>query len=226
MTNKIHNKTLFVAALSVYFGLLIVGAPPHVLAQQIEAQTKQSNSEVKLNRKPFDDFARELKQLISVGEVDLNNSCSISIKATLENDGKLKGARVVNKIGDVALCRTAVNFISATSDSGVLVYLRQLQLQPSGEITITLDAEKGNFNLTNALSIENAQRAQNLASALNSAILFASLTKNDDAKAKDILRTVKISSNDSKLIIVTHLPRAGLDRLLEANEKESRVWTF
>ena len=33
MTNKLHNRTLFVAALSVYFGLIIVGAPPQVLAQ-------------------------------------------------------------------------------------------------------------------------------------------------------------------------------------------------
>jgi hypothetical protein len=40
MTNKLHNRTLFVAALSVYFGLLIVGAPPQILAQQAKTASR------------------------------------------------------------------------------------------------------------------------------------------------------------------------------------------
>jgi hypothetical protein len=44
MQNKFHNRTLFVAAISVYLGLLIVGAPPQVLAQTQSSQTNSQKS--------------------------------------------------------------------------------------------------------------------------------------------------------------------------------------
>lgn len=219
MQRKIHNQTLFVAALSVYFGLLIVGAPPHVFAQQIESQANQLNPKVELNRKPLEDFAKHLKKQILLGQVNLNNSCSISVKASFADDGKLKNARITSKTGDVALSEAAVNLISAFSDSGLFIYLRDLS-KLSGEITITLDADKGNFDLTNTFQLENSQQAQQIASSLNLVLsVFRNSQKNVTAVAQETLRSVEISVQDKELFIVTRLPRAGLDALFKANEK-------
>lgn len=219
MQRKIHNKTLFVAALSVYLGLLIVGAPPHILAQQIEAQTKQAESEVKLNRKPFDDFAKRFKEEIQSGKINLDHSCSISVKATLDNDGKLSNARVINKTGDTALCESAIGFVSALSDSGTLIYLSNLTSPQASDITITLNAENGDFSLTNTVSVGTPQRANKIASGLNLLLQIAKQQRQINSVSQELLRSATVNAKDSDFMVITHLPRAALDSLLRADEK-------
>lgn len=218
MQRKIHNQTLFVAALSVYFGLLIAGAPPHVLAQQIEAQIKQESVK-NINRRPLDDFARELKQQIAAGQINFDNSCSVSVKATLETTGRLSNAKVVNKTGDDALCVAAVKLLTAIDSSGALSYISDA-VKFAADATFTLDAANGEFKFTNSLLLDSAHRAKTLVSFFNAAQIIVQSQKSEArAAAQDFLRTTKVAAQEKEFIITTLLPRASLDALLKADEK-------
>lgn len=220
MTNKIHNKTLFVAALSVYFGLLIAGAPPHILAQQIEAQLKQEEAS-KINQRPLKDFARELEKQIVAGQVNLDNSCSVLLRATLENNGKLTNSKVVSQTSDAVLCGAAINFFSAVSDTGALINLKRLTKFAAVDATFSFKAHNGNFEFSNNFSLESIQEAQRLGSALNAVLIIHGLQRKEaGAKAQNVLRGTAIIVQEKEIKIVTNLPRADLDALLlKANEK-------
>ena len=219
MTNKIHNKTLFVAALSVYFGLLIAGAPPHILAQQIEAQLKQEEAP-KSNRRPLKDFAGEIEKQIAAGQVNFDSSCSVLVKASLESNGKLTNSKIVNQISNAALCGTAVNFFSAVGDTGALNYLEALT-KTAADTAFSFKAKNGYFEFSDVFSRDNLQEeARKLGSTSNQALAMDRLQRKEvSAKAQNSLERTAIIAQEKEIKIVTNLPRANLETLLKANEK-------
>jgi hypothetical protein len=64
MPRKTQNQTIFVAALSVYIGLLIVGAPPQNLAQTAKSVCNKSDAQDLTNQDFYANVENELLTLL------------------------------------------------------------------------------------------------------------------------------------------------------------------
>ena len=232
MTNKLHNRTLFVAALSVYFGLIIVGAPPQVLAQTLKAQQvarcKQPTiSNIDLQQinlvQPFVELTEDLQKLAQIKKYDPNAQTGFSYTITFEkpenDDITTKGVSGTSESWiDLAIeeaiekvrTKTLSDLPDFSSDKGSNEQVKRQSFE------FQIDAN--NFELTISFeksSLENAQKALN---DLRLAF-FAIACAEKRVEVKSIYENTEVSVENNQVFIVTRLPRAALDSLLQANEK-------
>jgi hypothetical protein len=83
------------------------------------------------------------------------------------------------------------------------------------EAGIEVSHKQSGFEIELSLEKHSPQRAQQLAAALNFAC-ESYLSKYEDSTAKLLRENTKITSENDQVLIVTNLPRAGLDSLLAA----------
>lgn len=240
--SKIKNKTLFVAALSVYFGLLIVGAPPQILAQtalpQLVRQEIENDGEPESLTPKDDDYNALLKSDYSRYFVEFVEN--------LQKEAKVRGFQNNQYFSlehtKVHPCsadewRGGYNF-TVQDDSSVWTYSSLLVLTRShdfGRLADCLFTEevKSGRGETVTLKVRNnadglmfevivtkssARNADFLADNLNQ-VFPVKAAENDSEIPKLIYENTTAHAEKDQVFIVTRLPRAGLDSLLKADEK-------
>lgn len=247
MQRKIHNKTLFVAALSVYLGLLIVGAPPQVWAQaahpqsvvrqESEDENGSKNLESELNKlqallkleyaETLSDFLAELVKLTKAGSLDVNSFSNLyiqKIKAVrCKVDGDPAAQEIIEKTDfDGRVMPSIQNLLRTSQDK--LFFLtdclpnKRLKNVNTEEIKLKLNTNLQELNFEVTLNKKTTLDTQLFSEQLTK--VFADKTAlENDAVLTQIYLSTNVSFENNQVFIVTRLPRAALDSLLKADEK-------
>ncbi len=247
MQRKIHNQTLFVAALSVYLGLLIVGAPPQVLAQAAlttkleeakteRLQTKEPDEDdfcVGLNETAQAQLKRDSLKLETISEfINLVQALSLEANNKLPFNNFTLDYHYYRDRQSTAIAPTQAY---STEGKNLLEVVKpfRLVIEEKGakfseffplrccdrtDFHITAQFNETEVNAKVKFPIGYHELSQSFARSYQSGIEFLRCQKRNLPEAV-IYQNAEATSENDQVFIVTRLPRAGLDSLLKANEK-------
>jgi hypothetical protein len=239
MTSKLHNRTLFVAALSVYFGLLIVGAPPQVLAQTSKTIRDSERIVVQkdfqtlnyVNRKggasgrtlaeAFEQFFEDVKNdataksLLSNADFELR---SIAARDFFDENSpppillsvNSRNLQKLNEALITCIARNSFHF-NLAEDAGELILISV------NEVDFSITQNEIVLKTSTIWGAENQHKVAGFANSLQD--LYHRRAVSDSAIKRLIYSNTEVFVNNNQVFVVTRLPRAGLDSLLKADEK-------
>ncbi|HEX8194781.1 MAG TPA: hypothetical protein VF571_01105 [Pyrinomonadaceae bacterium] len=240
MTNKLHNRTLFVAALSVYLGLLIAGAPPQILAQT--SKTINNSERVVVAQKDFQSLNYVNKNGDSSGR-SLGEAFEQFFKG-IENDAVLKsllsnpdlevrsrlsrGYFIEDFPPPISLLADSKN-LDKFDEAQIVSHARNsfhLNLAEFTDRLILISVNGVDFRITQdeivlrtstIWGIENQPKVGGFANNLRS--LYERKANSESEIERLIYSNTEISVSKDQIFVVTRLPRAALDPHLKADEK-------
>jgi hypothetical protein len=195
MTNrKNYNSILF---LTVYFGLVLVGGSPHVLAHAATNALFDIRNEIESkddwDNKP-DDSCEKLKSDLTGQDIQFIEDYAKLVSAALK---KYPSNSTIEMLGGV----NNKDFPSLSKDLSINFF----QLKSSKD---------GLLSQINLNAIDETRNATSFALAF-SQILNAQYCKSQNLPEKVIYENTKITSQNNQIFIVTRLPRASIDSLLK-----------
>lgn len=249
--NKSYNSILFLTTLSVYLGLVLVGASPSVLAQQAALTSKfevQTEFEIEedLDKNPGEDD--DLEQYFSARYSDALTTFIEDLRKLNRNGKyKLSGNEEVIIGGGHTFC--AENVVDVTSSyvaSWVSAELEKLRTnldiaegkhfsEVPGFVELSID-EKGNtvckeFNLD--FSLDKTQLALNTSftqgssqkavgtSEFLNALFSKEALESKNSATKKLYENTKAKVENQYVTVVTRLARGSLNRLV-INKRRAR----
>jgi len=242
-TRKNYNSIVFLTTLSVYLGLVLVGAPPSVLAQNNlskSSQFKRDNKfvcpnsglvgdEIGKEINPFDyDFARRIVELIEATNERIK-IVEASEPETLTASffyNQTEFAPYLNKKGKLEEFdwKDENSDWASASHAGQIADLHSLFINPLCDCSvptkqkIALNSSNLKIDadwLSSEIKIKKAskQRATQLADTLTKFLGLQSFSTTNQS-VKEVFKYTHVSSENNQVFIVTRLPRGSLDALL------------
>jgi hypothetical protein len=239
---KSYNQIIFLTTLSVYLGLVLVGASPQVLAQaaltskfeikdQIEKKDdldKKPDDELKKVSEGFDDYLDNLEDFI----VNLQKLSRIekfdASYDTFQLDVKTSTPCDVD--GDPVQLTTQTNFNNPNwLRPALLDFSYSLQeygylsdCLPSTDFgkhkaqSSTLKTSYDKSLLTISLTVEkdSPQKAKQFCDKFNNVIKLYKLDE-DEPIVKVLYQNTTVTAENNQVFIVTRLPRAAIDSLIK-----------
>lgn len=181
------------------------------------AQTEKQ-SDIVINKKPFSDFGRELKQKIENKEIDLDAPFVVEINGTIDRTGKLSSVQVIQADGDQKVTDAVKDAIEAFSDSGWLQYL-----QSFGTSNLSILAKQDDENVSVVLSslVKSKENARTITSGLRVMFMLAadmkakrSNAERDDTE-KFLLRSITAKADNDKVVIEFFAPKNKVREIIE-----------
>lgn len=243
MTNrKNHNSILFLTTLSVYLGLVLVGATPQVLAQaaltrsfdiQLEAEVKDD-----LDKKPDDDpiafsgptgdyfddvedFVQDLIKLHQIEKYNLDYD-SFHVKQSELSRCNLKTVRhtvvssnidkVDNRWFKPALIDAIIRF-EEYAFWGDCLPSKEFDNDKAAGFELETSYDKSSFTFALSFTKESPQKAKQLLERFNQAYKIYELDE-DEIVIRKIYENTTFKSENNQVFIVTRLPRGSIDSLL------------
>lgn len=230
-SSKNYNSIVFLTTLSVYLGLVLVGATPSVAAHQAALTPRfeiQNEIEIEddLDKNPDEDLlALEISNLVSElnkfsekGLFDWNSTNKFHIESLRicqsDNSPSFMGSGSVNQKIAETLEKTAVKIARrlfseiARSGSG------DLHSQTAG---FELVLNNKTFVLTTEINpnnhVSDKQNGQAFVNELTGYLTRISSSVNP-TKVRVVAENTKITFENDQIFIVTNLPRAAIDKLL------------
>lgn len=210
--NKNHNRIIFITTLSVYLGLVLVGATPAVLSQSqpaVKSGIKPPDPPI-LRVRDLKDFQDKIVRLIQSGNLDLSKPFEAkffadSVKGILTNPKfeLIAGDRLIDE-----LQREWFDFVAL----GVLLSDASTE---KASFHISSDGKVITSNL--ALRLNNSEKAALFASGYNKAFSDERAKGKPNYQYKLVFENTKVSSENNQVFIVTRLPRAAIDEFLATN---------
>lgn len=227
-SRKNYNSVIFLTTLSVYFGLVLVGAPAPVFAQNVLTRQQYEREFAKQNKdeleKPLNDgnlFVPQIIQLVhELNSLSKNKHFDWNAKNHYEIEG-------------IAFCESD-NYPSylgsgsfgnepfGASDDFAVRLAREISKRRvadgfgdfySQSVSFDFSTENSTFSLKATTENKNSQDNQVFYSEVAAYFeRFASFPKS--SKEKVIYENTKITSDNNQVIVVTRLPRGSLDALL------------
>ena len=224
--SKNYNSILFITTLSVYFGLVLVGATPSVLAQQAALTQK---FEISNEREIEDDLDKNPDDLLVSSIIDLVSELNEFSKKGIfdwdaKNDYQVENFRFCesDNLRSFMGGGTFKQQVFRRLDNNVETLARKLFAWEtklglgdfhSHVLEFNLTSENKSLRLKFELKNENEKSpkvfADELQSNLNQITLKSSLRKKNV-----VAENTKITFENNQVFIVTNLPRAAIDELL------------
>jgi hypothetical protein len=239
---KNHNSIIFLTTLSVYLGLVLVGATPQVLAQaaltrnfdiQIEAEVKDD-----LDNKPdddvielsgptggyFDDLEHFVGDLLKLHQIEKFNldydrfhlEQSGIVQCNLETVGYKVTTSNLEKVNN----RWLVPAIAEATDSfenyaflGDCLPSAELGKKKGASYGLDISYDKVSFKFELSVTKESPQRAKQLLDRFNRAYKLYEVNE-DEPVVREIHKNTSFKSENNQVFIVTRLPRGSIDSLL------------
>lgn len=224
--NKNHNRIIFLTTLSVYLGLVLVGATPAALSQAAMTRQFDIKSEIEykddLDNKPdetpgkedfpvlFVGLLDEIRKEVENGRVSLPTDFYVSgVFSRTENGGSAGFGS--NDSLDERLRNVIENAISREFEA------KAFELADADgkwkTVKISFDADQTDFSLKTSFGKSNAEQfAEFLKGKYSSASSENNLTKR-------AYENTKVSSENNQVFIVTRLPRAAIDEFLATSAR-------
>jgi len=187
---------------------------PEQAQKQLEKTAEQNNvplpDENQINKKALKDFAAYASNLKNQGKLDLNKPFEMVIEAELDEEGKLKNAKVTKKEGDENLVDLFRNMVAALNDSGLLIYLKPISKDnPGAAVKITV--KQGETEVLASVESEAAspESAQSLAKTLNNFLYLGAWSR--AGKDEEVLMKNTNATPDGKKVVVNFsMPRQSV----------------
>jgi hypothetical protein len=187
---------------------------PEQAQKQLEKAAEQNNvplpDENQINKKALKDFAAYASNLKNQGKLDLNKPFEMVIEAELDEQGKLKNAKVTKKEGDENLVDLFRNMVAALNDSGLLIYLKPISKDnPGAAVKITV--KQGETEVLASVESEAAspESAQSLAKTLNNFLYLGAWSR--AGKDEEVLMKNTNATPDGKKVVVNFsMPRQSV----------------
>lgn len=161
-----------------------------------------------INTRPFKDLLVEAKKKKDRGEIKLVGQIELTVEADRTPEGKLTNAKVTDKRGDKALEAMALDFLSALSDSGVLVFLEDAK-----HLRVTVKLDNNNIEVVAATEVESVERARQLERTYGLMIVLGRIAKKGEDEEVYYNHT-QVSSNEKEVSVKFAMPRAEMGAML------------
>ena len=167
-----------------------------------------------INTRPFKDLLADAKKKKDKGELNLEGQIEMTVEADLGPDGKLINARVTGGRGDKSLEKTALDFVAALSDSGVLDFLEGLK-----HLKVNVKLDQSNVEVVAASEVETADRARQLERIFGSMIVLGRIVKH--GKDEEIYYNhTQVTSKEKEVSVKFAMPRAEMGAMLSKHAAE------
>lgn len=212
--NKNHNRIIFLTTLSVYLGLVLVGATPQISAQ---------------NRKTAD--ANTVNILIPgqglVLTFDLNPFIELNKLASKETSL----TKVSGKLIPLQQEFTDWGTITGTGDQKVIDFLRKefftpMQVSPptlprsEKELFQTIEIDSENISVIRQVTFTDLKNAAIFEEVFRKTLEYAKSSAADKKIAGNpYITNTQVRSENNQVFIVTRLPRAAIDEFLATNAR-------
>jgi hypothetical protein len=228
---KSYNQIIFLTTLSVYLGLVLVGASPQVLAQaaltskfEIKDQIEKKDD---LDKKPdgnpnFKEFdiANALSVLLNdLQELNAKNSDNENFYwrrervVSLDNSIEVKNSSSSNDRSKDSIFEKFFDSIDNEQFRGLADFVKSEKRSKniSFEVYPTLES---NIKLLISFQKENKENANYLADLLNVEFAYRA-NKAKQNLAKLVYQNTLVITENNQVFIVTRLPRAAIDSLIK-----------
>jgi hypothetical protein len=212
---KNYNSIVFLTTLSVYLGLVLVGATPEVLAQDAK-KAADSNKISILAPGEGMIFTFDLNPIIELSRLAAKDASSVKIA------GKL--IPLQQKFTDWQI-------ISTAGDQKILDFLRKEFFTPfvldppnlpvtTTELYQSVEIDKDNITFNRHTTFSNVNKAASFGETYRRVIEYA----RSPIAAKEIagnllIKHTEVRSENNQVFIVTRLPRGSIDSLLAKDAK-------
>jgi hypothetical protein len=235
--SKSYNQILFITTLSVYLGLVLVGASS-VFGQKVYPLEPKSPAELpaesnrrEFNKRPLKDFAREVNAKVQDKKIDLFGNVSVGLRGELTREGKFdpKKPNFLSAQGDAELINIVKAGILAINDSGYLSLIEQL----SGKtVDISFIQNESGINVEIQSEMESETRARTTKTLLDLAIKLGMVQKNkaiadpantesqNDKDELALLEKVTIEVLSNKIIARINVPKELVIEMINRKLKD------
>jgi hypothetical protein len=168
--------------------------------------------EVPINKKPLEDFVKDIVERWEKKEIDLTKPFAVKINAFLTDEGNFdpKKTRYVDQKGDEDIVNVAKRAIEAVGESGFLLYLRNLDVR---QVSMVLYRDGEKIHATVVSTQNTPEMAQTKASGLKSLISISKL-RMKDGDEKTLLNSAKVTNEGRNFLIKVDIPKAIADEML------------
>jgi hypothetical protein len=173
-----------------------------------------------INRQPIKDLTSYANDLNSKGRLDLTKDFEVGIQAELDSNGKLKNPIVKQKSGDPNLTALATRAIGAINESGLLVYLKDVNDGKPTNVTFVVSQDKDSLigRVETELGSEDVARQQAKAFSLLLALgQRARAGKNEEI----LLKATKATTEGRKLVFNFSMSRQAAGDLIKKQLAEN-----
>ena len=184
---------------------------PEEAQKKLEETAAQNDvtlpDETEINKKPLKDFAAHANDLKNQGKLDLNKPFEVVIEATLDENGKLKGARVADKAGDPNLVDMFRKMVEALNDSGFLIFLKPInQDNPGASVKITI--KQGEQQILASVETESSSpgSAESLSKTLNTLLVFGARSRDGKDEA-ELMKNTSAAPDGKRVVVNFAMPR-------------------
>lgn len=192
---------------------------PDEAQKELEKTAEQNNvplpNENEINKKPLKDLAAHANDLKNQGKLDLNKPFEVVIEAKLDENGKLKDARVADKAGDENLVNLFRRTVEALNDSGFLIFLKPIsEKNPGANVKITI--KQGEQQVLASVETESSStgNAESLAKVLNN-LLFLGARSRDGKDEGELMKNTSATPDGKKVVVNFAMPRQTVLDMLE-----------
>ncbi len=234
-TRKNYNSVLFLTTLSVYLGLVLVGAPATVLAQaaltgRLEVKDKIEKKD-DLDKKPDDladekaqphesgnravlDYAEVVRVLLEASRQANPNRFTFESETKSGYDDDLQAKRFFFTSLERKEQDTRQIFHSINSALYKLFKLFPAQTSyDESNVTVSFKLNDKAFTTESKYLQKDASGAQELFTAYNTSLEYLRRETVDERRSL-ILKHTEILAENNQFVVVTRLPRGSLDALL------------
>lgn len=150
-------------------------------------------AEEAINKKPLQDFGNVVLDKVAKKEVDLNKEFSIVMVGTITDEGKFdqKKSAYLNTSGDQAMVDVAKSAVEAIGDSGILKYLKAVDIN---QIKFELVQNDKEIYVVITSDQKSENSARTISSSLNGYLTVGKMT----VKEEDTLALLNASKVESK----------------------------
>ncbi len=187
---------------------------------------------VEINKKPFEDFSTMvLAKMSGDPKPDLTKPFMVVMQGAIKEDGTLdrnpKKTGFIKESGDQEMINLAKSAIEAVGDSGVLGYLRNLDID---NVNFTLVQDEDEIFAIITSKLPTPERANSKATSFNNLIQVAFFADANGIKKlgddeKLLLKNAKASSDKKNFVLKFKMPKKEAHEMIQRNlekEKEKR----
>ena len=214
---KNYNSIVFLTTLSVYLGLVLVGATPEVLAQAAKKSADPNKISIVTPGEGYI-FTFDLNPLIELSRLAAKDSSSVKMAGKLiPLPQEFTGWEIIAAAGD----RKVVDFLrkeffapAALSQPNPLVIAKELYQ--------SVEIDKDHIIFNRQITLSDANKATTFEETYRRLLEYARLPIAEKEIAGNLLLTnTEVRCENNQVFIVTRLPRGSIDSLARQRRKLS-----
>ncbi|HEX8282360.1 MAG TPA: hypothetical protein VF588_03355 [Pyrinomonadaceae bacterium] len=181
-------------------------------AQMDEVEKQTGVKRPRINPAPWEDLAKEGKQLFDEGKLNVNSAVDVSATAERDADGKLKPESVNVRWNkpppDATAELMARKVITAVSESKMLS-----ALEGAKGVDMSLKVDEQDIAVVIGNQFPTAAEAEKIAGAY-ATLLFAARISRSGTEDAELYKSVKISQDGTRLVITFKMPKDAAGKMI------------